>query len=792
MSLEITINKTNSILDKLVLVEYVDANLLEALINSDGILHTVKHDINGASFENEKQQLQMIQEKVKNNSLKVKYHLSSHGFGRVYQEKSLSLFSLRRALRHTLCKEKYIDIDIENCHPQILKQICEHNNISNTYLKQYVDNRAEIFYDIITEYNVTRDEAKMLFINTMYGETFENWLNSTSSDKKETEPTDFIKKYMSELVKITKLILNANPELVKVLNSKGKDKKKDASIFSIYLQEKERIILEQVYLYFKNKKLIISNDAILCFDGIMIKKDGIYDETIILNDIHENVLLKTGFNLKFTTKEMTEGLTDEDKQNLLSDVEIDESSFEFMSKNFELEHCKIINKSVYIKSGSENGELKFFTKHTLKDAYEHMSCNAEKFNAKPDIFIDRWTTKNDNIRKYDDFECIPSPLICPSNIFNTWTPFIMEKYTSPYIKNEIALQIILKHIKILCGNDNNVYEYLIKWVAQMIQFPATKTICPTLISKQGGGKGTFNKLIEKMVGKHKFLETTTPSRDVWGNFNGVMMNAFFINLNELSKKDTTEADGQIKSLITDNTMTINNKGVNQHKINSYHRFIITTNKENPIATSQDDRRNLIIRSSDELVGKKEYFITLYKYLEDNDVIRTCYDYFKSIGGMDKFNSLPLPITEYQTNLKKLDKSVPEQFIEAFVMSNLDKNEIELTGKEFYEQFSKWADENNVQYDTNPLKLGVKMSLLKIDGIKKGRHTKKGDTKYYNINELKKQYINDPFDDDEIIIPKVAHVEQIKTIPPIFINKIEKGTNKTKSRLDICEFEFNDE
>jgi hypothetical protein len=70
----------------------------------------------------------------------------------------------------------------------------------------------------------------------------------------------------------------------------------------------------------------------------------------------------------------------------------------------------------------------------------------------------------------------------------------------------------------------------------MIQYPAVKTICPTLISKQGAGKGTLIRLLSKMIGAKKVFETRRPSRDVWGSFNGEMANAFLVNLDELSKK----------------------------------------------------------------------------------------------------------------------------------------------------------------------------------------------------------------------------------------------------------------
>jgi hypothetical protein len=282
-----------------------------------------------------------------------------------------------------------------------------------------------------------------------------------------------------------------------------------------------------------------------------------------------------------------------------------------------------------------------------------------------------------------------------------------------------------------------VSQYLIKWIGQMIQYPAIKTICPTIISKQGAGKGTLMRLIEKMMGKSKCLETTQPSRDVWGQFNSVMTNAFFVNLNELSKKDTVEVEGIFKGLITDPTLHINAKGINQVEINSYHRFLITTNKEDPIKTSEDDRRNLIIRSSDEMCGNKGYFKKLYELLDDEITIRTCYDYFKSIPNLDKFNEIEIPKTEYQSNLKRLELSPPEQFL--IEMCGKKEGIVEMLSKELYDQFMSFTLAHNIEYSTTPLKFAVKLANLKINGFEKGRHTKKGETKMMDIDKIKKHF-----------------------------------------------------
>ena len=120
------------------------------------------------------------------------------------------------------------------------------------------------------------------------------------------------------------------------------------------------------------------------------------------------------------------------------------------------------------------------------------------------------------------------------------------------------------------------------------------------------------------------------------------------------------------------------------------------------------------------------------------MIRTCYDYFKGIEGMDKFKDISIPQTEYQTNLKELSRSPIEQWLECFTREHMNdcKECIELLGSEIYELFKNWCNENGIKYEINVVKLGVKIINMKINGVSKGRHTMRGDTKVFNISELK--------------------------------------------------------
>ena len=91
--------------------EDISTDTLNKLINSD-LLHTVPWVAGNTEFQNEKQQLQMLNKLIKNNKLKVKYARPKYNLGRVYPAKSLSLCSLRREIRHTLAHGNYVDIDV--------------------------------------------------------------------------------------------------------------------------------------------------------------------------------------------------------------------------------------------------------------------------------------------------------------------------------------------------------------------------------------------------------------------------------------------------------------------------------------------------------------------------------------------------------------------------------------------------------------------------------------------------------------------------------------------------------
>ena len=658
------------------------------------------------------------------------YSYATGTFGRLFSGGSLQ--GMPSTIRGLLMRDGVgTDIDMCNAHPVILKYICKLHNIPYPYLDYYINHRE----DCLSKFE-SREIGKIAYLTA---------LNKDTLNRSKGLPIEF-KKYDIEIKQIQKYLVKIT-DYADIVSSVPDNKpyNKLGSAVNRIMCYYENIILHHAINILNRKNIDI---AILMFDGLMVYGDYYKDKGLLEDITHYVEKHMNGLDMKWTYKEHNTELNIPDD---FKDIEIankcnNEHSFENLAKEFENTHLKIINKSLFVKH--DNNNIIFLTQAQIKMSYSHLSYEEPIYNENGGFtrmntlpFINKWVGFTHSVRRKDDVDIYPNRVDCPENIFNLWRPFAMELLTESYTHKPSELNVILYHVKILCNHDENVYDYFIKWIAQMIQYPHIKTIMPTFISGEGSGKGTLFKLFEKMLGYEKVFETTNPSRDVWGDFNGMMCNCFLVNLNELSKKDTLESEGKIKGLITDNTLAINQKGIPQYKIKSYHRFITTTNKEEPINSSKGDRRNLIIRSSDEKKGDYMYFEMLHQYLEDVNVIRTCYEYFKGIEGMNKFKDIPIPQTEYQSNLKELSKSPIEQWLESFTREHMNDSKecIELLGAEIYELFKHWSNSNGIKYDINAIKLGIRLTNMNISGISKGKHTEKGKTKIFNFTELKNTF-----------------------------------------------------
>lgn len=439
-------------------------------------------------------------------------------------------------------------------------------------------------------------------------------------------------------------------------------------------------------------------------------------------------------------------------------------AFEKMKAEFEKENFKVVQNSCFVQETfDEHNNRKLIQRGSteLLVAFSHLHikfiCWEENKRVEKEMpFIPLWI-KCENIRRYDRMDCYPNMAKCPANCFNIWTPFEMERYKDiPWVDSadvREGVAFLRNHLSIMCDHQPNTLLEFEKWIAQMIQFPEVKSHMPIFQSDEGSGKGSFVQLLRKILGVSKVSLTANPEEYVWGRFNNMMETTFLVFFDEISKQMTGSGIDKIKNLITEPTIQIQHKGKGAYEMKSFHRFAGLTNAwDGGMTISKGSRRFLMCKMSDEKKGVMEYWARFYALLENIDVLRGFYNYYKT---MEVSRTLPPPVmTEFALELTKLSVDIPTLWVKDLVadaklnkstyLTN-NKNEykivndeyvIELTGKRSCEMLMEWCKENGYsRYETTPIKLGVFLKTKKWAGLIKGRSTNTSETRYYRVETL---------------------------------------------------------
>ena len=241
--------------------------------------------------------------------IQVKYYYGKglDNIGRVYPERSLSLCSIRKEVRHQLCRDIYVDVDMVNAHFVIASQLFKDCPI----ILDYVTNRTKFFdliCDTFTMGNLKLidwrtdngyDMCKDIMIRELYYGKWETWCNDNGLPS--LPKPELISKLEKEFHTIADIIKTNNPTLLAKIEEADKWNK-DGTMVSWFLQDWERKILEKLVEFFKKKKLIVKGGAVLCFDGLQILyKDGT-NWTTILKEAEVFIAKELKLNIQLKVK----------------------------------------------------------------------------------------------------------------------------------------------------------------------------------------------------------------------------------------------------------------------------------------------------------------------------------------------------------------------------------------------------------------------------------------------------------------------------------------------------------
>jgi hypothetical protein len=261
-----------------------------------------------------------------------------------------------------------------------------------------------------------------------------------------------------------------------------------------------------------------------------------------------------------------------------------------------------------VKIASASGELALYTRSDAKIAFIRFLETLPYDSDSSRTIAEFW--KSPSTTLYDSVSFSPTNTVTTS--LNLWKgPTVTATKGTPPA-------IILEHLRdVLCGGDPVKFDYLIRYLAHMLQKPKQKPgVMPVLISKEGAGKGAFFKLIRRIWGNTSFI--TSNIDDVVGRFNSPIERSFVVLLDEAQFAGDKKSRDRMKSLITEDAVRIEAKNQPTRQIASHHRFFSATNHKHFANIDSGDRRHFYLFLSEHRIKDRAYFDRLFSILE-NDI-----------------------------------------------------------------------------------------------------------------------------------------------------------------------------
>lgn len=181
---------------------------------------------------------------------------------------------------------------------------------------------------------------------------------------------------------------------------------------------------------------------------------------------------------------------------------------------------------------------------------------------------------------------------------------------------EGCVERMLSHIcEVWCGNDPKQFDYVIKWLAMLVQKPWIKPrVALVLRSKEGTGKTMLTRPLLDIFGQHGF--TTTQKEQVAGRFNSHLFDKVLVVLEEAFFAGDHAASNAVKALVTNEMMGYEAKGSASFTGPSCAHVILCTNEDWSVPAGGDARRWMVLDVSEARIGDHAYFEGLAAEIEN--------------------------------------------------------------------------------------------------------------------------------------------------------------------------------
>lgn len=253
-------------------------------------------------------------------------------------------------------------------------------------------------------------------------------------------------------------------------------------------------------------------------------------------------------------------------------------------------------------------------------------------------------------RQFDHIRFMPNG--DKPGVYNLWRGFSVEPKPGD-------CSIYLEHLKSnVCGGNEDYYNYLICWMARAVQFPASPgEVAVVMRGGKGVGKSIVASIFGRLFGRHH-LHVANPSHLV-GNFNAHLRDVICLFADEAFFAGDKRHESVLKMLVTEDSIPIEQKGVDVETYPNYVHLIMAANDPHVIRASGDERRYFVLEVGDGAKQDKKFFGDMVRQMSDGG-LEALLLHLQNVD-LDGFQVRDVPQTDALQEQKLLSMSIDEEW-----------------------------------------------------------------------------------------------------------------------------------
>ena len=572
--------------------------------------------------------------------------IGKKGYGRLNGSLG-SLERMEKEIRGTLCNMYYEDIDIVNCHPVLLVQFAKrYYGVELPEVVKYCENRDAYLAQIAED----KDVAKTAMISLMYGGR---------------PKQDFLKPFYEEVQRITLVIMN-DPiyrDLLEWVTKQGGNI--SGSFLSYVLQTEERRVMMSLRDLFTKKDKQVD---VLSYDGVQVRLVAEPISPSLLREIEQGVMEQTGYSVSLVKKAFRSLPIPEDKVEVAPGI----TREQYLEQKALFEQDHFYYKPADTVAEFSGQELRFYEVNHAKRAFNEWDIKTGNSLVGRTSFVQLWL--NDETRRV--IEMIDMK---PSTNPKVFSPPLSLRYTLCSLdttdEKQEPVAVFQELVDVLCKHDKPIAEYVINWLAHILQHPFVNPLTSLILSgKKGCGKDTLGDFIQEWVVGDLLSHNYTSTDQFWEKHDTDRLNKLFIKLEEASGNVNKKHVGDMKARITSRTLTVNPKGQKSITTANYCRYFMTTNEGECVRVEDGERRFFVIACGADWVKNTEQWKKVRRTLFNEGGARAVGEWLAT-RDLSMFDPTLFPENEYLETIKDSAKTTTELFLEDLTPGKYRGNEL---------------------------------------------------------------------------------------------------------------------